>query len=406
MRYRNPITIAAFLWMVTAQVMPALAAPAATIDSERAHRAFLDGASAYQLGRFEEAIGKFEESYRIAKLAIVLYSLAQAHRRMYETGKDLEQLRQAIDLYRAFLREAPGDEPKRALAEQFLAELTRTMAAESERRNRELLVKVSGGEAVALAQRLMAEGALKEAAAVLDRVLGSLGNPRSVLVAALEQRAICAARLGDQERAIAYFERALVLDPGFLVAESEADAVKGALAAARRAAAGKSPLALSHVPPGIITKTEAPIRIAVTVDSDPLHMIDSVGLWYRLSGAGAFSVTKTKVKRSGATENNLEIPSSFATDLRGSVQIEYYLEAVDSTEGELASLGSPEKPFVLKVIPPLVATETRGGTPVYRKWWLWTLVGALAVGAAVAVAAVELSPKPFNPETVPVTTKP
>jgi tetratricopeptide (TPR) repeat protein len=47
--------------------------------------------------------------------------------------------------------------------------------------------------------------------------------------------------------------------------------------------------------------------------------------------------------------------------------------------------------------PALTATAPEKKTPVYKKWWLWTAVGVVAVGAAVGVGlAVGLQPSPPN----------
>jgi tetratricopeptide (TPR) repeat protein len=48
---------------------------------------------------------------------------------------------------------------------------------------------------------------------------------------------------------------------------------------------------------------------------------------------------------------------------------------------------------------PAPAPAPRKDTPVYKKWWLWTIVGGVLVaGAAVTTAVVLTRPAPFNPD--------
>jgi len=45
------------------------------------------------------------------------------------------------------------------------------------------------------------------------------------------------------------------------------------------------------------------------------------------------------------------------------------------------------------------AIESGPPTPIYKAWWLWTIVGVVVVGVAVGttVALVTSQPKPPNP---------
>jgi tetratricopeptide (TPR) repeat protein len=89
--------------------------PEAAGTDSPARRAFEQGRRDYNLGRFPEAVAAFEESYRLSGDPVLLFNLAQSHRRAGQRQK-------ALNAYQAYLRELPGA-PNRALAEAKIAEL-------------------------------------------------------------------------------------------------------------------------------------------------------------------------------------------------------------------------------------------------------------------------------------------
>jgi tetratricopeptide (TPR) repeat protein len=350
-------------------------------DQERARKMYEEANANYKLGKYEEAQKGFEEVYRVMKQPAFLFDIAQASRRAWETGKNVDLLRKSIDTYKAFLRDAPMAR-QRPVAEKLLPELEKQLAGEQRRRREELIAKASGANAVFLADQLVAEGYVREAALVLDRVLAARRNPHDVLVNALEKRALVAGALGDVKTATELFTRALSLDPGFPLPEGSEKATQQGFSAAQKALAGKKPLAITHVPPGAVTSGQA-ARITVTVESDPLSAVAELSVRYRLAGGGAYSDASAQ-KSTGA----VEVPAAF---LRGNSRVEYYVAALDVQEGELATLGTPKEPFVFTVAPnaaeiSTVHPEVERKTPVYKKWWLWTVVvGVAAAGVGAGV---------------------
>lgn len=83
---------------------------------------FEAGVKAYEAGRYEAAIGAFQEAYRLTQRQGLLFSIAQALRRSYENTRDADQLRDAIRYYERYLSIHPeGD--RRAEAEAWLEQL-------------------------------------------------------------------------------------------------------------------------------------------------------------------------------------------------------------------------------------------------------------------------------------------
>src|SRR5690348_7307657 len=92
-RARGP-PVKAIVWLFVL-VLAGTSAQAAPPDST-ARTAFEDGRTAYNLGRWQEAIDAFEKAYRLSKDPALLYNIAQAHRQAGHLGE-------AITIYRAFL---------------------------------------------------------------------------------------------------------------------------------------------------------------------------------------------------------------------------------------------------------------------------------------------------------------
>lgn len=87
--------------------------PAAPADDAKARgeKLFEEASAAYNLGKFDEAIVKFEAAYELLKAPSLLYNLGQAHVRAHEYDGDVAHLRRARALYDNFIkiREAGGE---------------------------------------------------------------------------------------------------------------------------------------------------------------------------------------------------------------------------------------------------------------------------------------------------------
>lgn len=88
------------------------AAPAAEGEAKaRGEKLFEEASAAYNLGKFDQAIERFEAAYELLKKPSLLYNLGQAHVRQHETDGDVGHLRRARALYDNFIkiREAGGE---------------------------------------------------------------------------------------------------------------------------------------------------------------------------------------------------------------------------------------------------------------------------------------------------------
>ena len=69
----------------------------------RAKALFEAGAKAYALGKYEEAVKKFEASYDLVAAPELLFNLGQAYARWYDVEPDPQKLRKARALFRNYV---------------------------------------------------------------------------------------------------------------------------------------------------------------------------------------------------------------------------------------------------------------------------------------------------------------
>jgi hypothetical protein len=142
-------------------------APAATPTADQIAKAktlFDLGAKAYDAENFSAAIQAFQEAYRLSQRPGPVFSAAQSYRRLYNTDRKLDTLRQAIAYYKLYIEKQKAG-GRLAEAQQSLRDLEAVLAA---------LGGSAGSEPVAAATdtkpkpRLMVSSPTKGAMASLD----------------------------------------------------------------------------------------------------------------------------------------------------------------------------------------------------------------------------------------------
>jgi tetratricopeptide (TPR) repeat protein len=335
---------------------------------DEAKAAFGRGNTAYNLGKYADAIAEFERAYALSRLPEILFNLGQCYRKEWEAEQRSELGRRALHYYEAVVREAPSAKV-RPDAEQFIAELTPPVAAAEARERQNKIAGAKGGEALQLAQTMFQAGQLGDAAGVLDRLLREPDNGRELLAEGYLLRGRVAAGQNDPLAAEVQFRRALELRPALEIVDPKPQET-AALEAARKTAGGG--LRLVQSPPGEATANQ-PARIDVKVEGDSERMVSVLELGYRTADTGAYMTTRA------APGAALAVP---APSLAPGARVDYYVRALDEHGGVLAESGTPTLPFRLQVAIPIEAR--REPQRFYQKWWFWTLVGAAAVGAGTA----------------------
>jgi tetratricopeptide (TPR) repeat protein len=369
--------------IVVAAARGALAAPPAQSaqDTRRedAKSAFARGNTAYNLGKYADAIGEFEKAYALSRLPDILFNLGQCYRKQWEAEKRGELGRRALHYYDALVREAPQSKV-RPDADQFIAELGPAVALAEAQERQGLIAAARGADALKLAQTMFTAGQLQEAVGVLERLFKEPGHGRELLAEAYLLRGRVAAGMGDVLGAEAQFKRALELRPSAEILDARPQE-SGALAAARGSAPGAG-LQLVQTPLGEVP-AQKPARIDVKIEGDTERMVDALELAYRAGDSGAFLTTRAKPPTAP-----LEVPAPM---LHAGARVDYYVSALDARGGVVAESGTATLPFRLRVEspPPVYAA---GPPKWYQHWWLWTAVGVVATGAGV-LTYVETRPE-------------
>ena len=86
------------------------------------------GNTAYNLGKYADAIAEFERAYALSRLPEILFNLGQCYRKQWEADRRSELGRRALHYYEALVREAPSAKV-RPDAEQFITEIGPAVAA-------------------------------------------------------------------------------------------------------------------------------------------------------------------------------------------------------------------------------------------------------------------------------------
>lgn len=97
---------AATLTLAAPSARAAMLAPPASDSPEQLYE---DGRKDYRLGRFKDAIDKWEKAYAIAELPLLLYNIALAYRQLYDVSADVEDLRRGKVVLKNFLVVAERD---------------------------------------------------------------------------------------------------------------------------------------------------------------------------------------------------------------------------------------------------------------------------------------------------------
>ena len=218
------------------------------------------------------------------------------------------------------------------------------------------------------AQRLAASGALDDAAAVFDAALEAaehaparLSDSAELVSAHIARAAIALAR-GESGRADELIERVLRFDPGFALLPSEdSPRMRRAVDEARRRLGPQPDLRASDL--GQSCGGEASVLVvarALSADRAELVRFDDC------------RVITTAALRAGADDEQLVTSLLSPAERRRVIAM------------ALPATPPPPPPAVIEPDPPPAPA-----TPIYRRAWFWTVIGAVAAGSAAAVWATQ-----------------
>lgn len=255
-------------------------------------------------------------------------------------------------------------------------------------------------------RRLYEDLEYRKALRVLGVAAAAADLAREDRIVALQYLGLCQATLNDLAGAAGTFKRLLEIDPDFTLDRTTTprvldlfERVKSTMPRPHAPVSPPAPvtvreseLALVHTAPASAQPGRG-VDLSVTL-SDPERRAVRVVVRYRAAGQRAFSEV-TAVAGEGAYRAQISglfvvLPS-----------VEYYIAALDAGGRVLASAGSEAQPLAIAV-----RVEARAAAPVYKRWWFWTVAGAILVGVVTAavVATVATRGTPVvSPGTTDVT---
>jgi tetratricopeptide (TPR) repeat protein len=234
------------------------------------------------------------------------------------------------------------------------------------------------------ARKLIEEAEFDEALRRLSEALAQPDNGDELLAALYELQGTTYLYLGREAQARTSFEKLLQAAPDYELPRGTSSKIRKLFEAVREDARARRlrPVRVIHEP---LDEARAEARLDVSATIEDMPAAARARLYFRRAGSEGYSSAGFAPEvgaRYAARIPAFELPSE-----PSSYALEYYIEVSDAAGRRLAGAGDALKPFALRVpgssdAGPAAAAED----PWYRKWWVWTLGGAVAAGAAAAVA--------------------
>jgi tetratricopeptide (TPR) repeat protein len=272
------------------------------------------------------------------------------------------------------------------------------------------------------ATRLLDMMEYKRALKAVERVFKSPESGPYELVAAYRIKGLSLSALGKVNRSLAAFRKLLAIDPSFRLSADISPKLAAPFYQAVAMQSSHKGLLLEHLPPrpeGAL----AGLNLAVTLKSDPLHMVRTIELRFSTDLDEKERKMVARIKK--AKTVLMKLPAGFVAG-----EVRYYFKATNRHGATLAFVGTRQEPFVLaevrveaparvvlapppetipepvpplEPIPPEESSDQADGEapPWYRTWWFWTAAGvatAMIVGVVVLAAdsGVTLGPADYG----------
>jgi hypothetical protein len=243
----------------------------------------------------------------------------------------------------------------------------------------------------------------KEARLLCDASLEAGRLHRADLLQLLEYKALIAASSGKELVAVDTFRRLLSVEPKFTLGKGHAPRIRRALAAARRWLTKRSPIsAVLRAPRQASARRTIPFRLEV--GADPLALVARAALYIRAAGQSRFRVYPLQ----GDYSWQIKPPLSLRPE---APWVEYYVAAQDRDHNELVLIGSGAEPNRVRILG-LTPFASRAGseapprrsraTPLVQRWWFWTVIGAVVIGAGVGLGVGLGTRRPAEAVDAPV----
>lgn len=239
----------------------------------------------------------------------------------------------------------------------------------------------------------------------LQSALRDPDNTEASLVEIYRLLGVVNVYLNDRPAAERAFEELLRLSPDYQIPATAAAKVREIFNGVKTRVAKAHRATLKITPPPDAAAGQ-PARFVADV-SGLQHGWHAV-FYYRRPGDAEYR-TDDLEKDSGG-KWFVKVPATSLPLERQDYVLEWYAEILDASRLRVTAVGDALNPRRITVKSSIAAEENGGGpvvepeSPWYKKWWVWVIVGGVAVGAGATAYA--LSPSQPNTGTVPVQVKP
>lgn len=134
---------------------------------------------------------------------------------------------------------------------------------------------------------------------------------------------------------------------------------------------------------GLAVELLAPLPGSLEVHAragDPGAVARAV-LMVRRKGARAWRTVELAARPEGRFAGS--VPRAEVGDPAAALELEYYVEGYDANGTLVSRVGAPDEPLVYRRAAAPGAPVQPAGPAWYRKWWVWTIAGAVVAGASV-----------------------
>ncbi|MDX2008588.1 MAG: hypothetical protein SFW67_00275 [Myxococcaceae bacterium] len=202
--------------------------------------------------------------------------------------------------------------------------------------------------------------------------------------------ALAWAALDDLDKSAKAFSQLLKLRPDFTPGPSVSPKVRDAFSRGRALYESTLAVTLEAAPP--VTGDDGSVSFEVKVTAGERRVSELTLAWRLADGPPALE--QLGFLRTGPAAYAVKLPPLRQGEARRA-QLEYSVRARDVGGAVVATLGTPDSPQRLEVS---VLAVGPAAVPLYKSWAFWTVVGVVAVGAAVgtplAINAVNTPPVP------------
>jgi hypothetical protein len=248
----------------------------------------------------------------------------------------------------------------------------------------------AGDRELAKAQALYDDAHYPDAIAVLDEVINRKDASAADVLRARLLAGMSHLALAHEEAARSQFRALLRRDPDYVLPPYTSPKIAKLFEAVRREV--KLAAQLEPLPPQLTQRPSGTFDVRLRLRSRGLAA-SALQVRWRQRGAQAYQPVPLS-QADGELQAVLETQVS-----RGAagpqIDIEYYV-AWPQADGTVVTLGTEAEPLAVRVQveinPALVARAE--SPPLYTRWWLWTTVGVVLAGGAVATYFLIANPQP------------